>query len=470
MTFRDEHDLLGEMEIPEDVYWGIHTARAIGNFPLSGLRTAPSLIHAIALVKKACCCTNRDLGYLDEPVAAAIGAACDEIIDGRLDSQFPIDALQGGAGTSTNMNVNEVIANRALERMGYGRGDYARCHPLEHVNLHQSTNDVYPTALKVASIRGVRDLSGAAAELQGALQNKEQAFASVLTIGRTEMQDAVPVTLGAQFSSFADAIARDRWRTFKCEERLRVVNLGGTAVGTGITAPQRFIFKAVEKLRELSGCGVARAENMMDQTANMDPLVEVSGILCAHGANLEKIAGDLRLLHFAGEIRLGAVQAGSSIMPGKVNPVICEAVIQAGIKVQANHAIISQCASRGSLQINEFLPLLAHSLLESIDLLRCADRMLAKHVALITADVSVCEAHAFRSTTLVTALVPYIGYGRAQELVREYSSGAWKNDFRQFLVEKFGEDFINKALSPVSIMAPGHRDDTPQLRRGPAKG
>ena len=369
---RREGDLLGVLEIPIDAYWGIHTGRAIRNFPISGRPVRPGLIRAVALVKKACALANLELGYLAPEKGEAIIAACGEIAAGGFPDQFPVDALQGGAGTSTNMNVNEVIANRAIELLHGRKGDYRIVHPLEDVNLHQSTNDVYPTALKVASISGLRRLSQAVADLQGAFQEKEKAFGAIVKIGRTEMQEAVPMTLGAEFAAFSEAIARDRWRTFKSEERLRVVNLGGTAIGTGLTAPRDYIFLVIEKLREVSGMGLSRGENLTGETANADPFVEVSGILKAHATNLVKISGDLRLLNFMGEIHLSPVQAGSSIMPGKVNPVVLEAVIQTGLRVMADDMLIADAVSRGTWQISEFMPLIADAFLEEIDLLTAA--------------------------------------------------------------------------------------------------
>lgn len=451
---RVEHDLLGECSVPRDVYWGIHTARAVRNFPFEGKRTNLALIHALVQVKKACCATNMELGFLDPPLGKAIQTACDDILEGRFDDQFPVSALQGGAGTSVNMNVNEVIANRALEIMGKDKGQYEFCHPIEHVNLHQSTNDVFPTALKMAAVAGVRKLSHSAAALQGALQSKEKEFGDIVICGRTELQSALPITLGAQFSSWAEAVARDRWRAFKCEERLRVVNLGGTAVGTGLTAPRSYIFRVVEKLRGLCGYGLTRGENLMDQTANADAFVEVSGILSAHAADLNKICADMRQLHFIGEIRLPRVQAGSSIMPGKVNPVIMEAIMSAAVKVQSNHSVIADCASRGSLQINEFIPLIAEALLESLELLGTSDRMLQEHVEKIEADTGTCEANLSRATTTITALLPFIGYEKAQELVMDFD--LQKNEgFLDYLVSKLGPEMVKEALSPAQIMALG---------------
>jgi aspartate ammonia-lyase len=454
MELRIEHDLLGEMDIPAQAYWGIHTKRALTNFRISSYKVPHELICAIAKVKHACCEANRELGYLNEPCASSILGASLEIIAGKLQDQFPLDALQGGAGTSTNMNVNEVIANRALELMGHNKGEYQYCHPIEHVNLHQSTNDVYPTALKIACIEGVRLLSDAIAQFQGILQKKEKEFAEFVIIGRTELQEAIPMTLGAQFSSFAEAISRDRWRTFKCEERLRVINLGGTAIGTGLTAPRRYIFLVNEKIRTLTGFGLTRGENLIDQTANTDVFVEVSGILDSHSVNLIKICNDLRLLHMTGEVRLAPVQAGSSIMPGKVNPVILESIISTALKVSSNHALISNAVSRGSLQINEFLPLIAFALLESLSLLTSASKMAAAHISNCSAVPERCSLHVNSSTAFATALVPHVGYKKAEELVEEFQR-AGGNNFRQFLIDHLGEEFINSVLSPQALMSLG---------------
>jgi len=453
---RLEKDLLGELEIPAHVYWGIHTARAVRNFSISGLAVNPALVRALAQVKKACCLANLETGHISDDKARAISAACDEIIAGHLADQFPVDALQGGAGTSTNMNINEVIANRAIEILGGVKGDYALVHPLDDVNLHQSTNDIYPTAVKVAGIYGLRRLAQAVAELQGAFQAKEKEFGAIVKIGRTELQEAVPITLGAEFAAFAEAFGRDRWRTFKCEERLRVVNLGGTAVGTGIAAPRDYIFLAVEKLREVTGLGLSRGENLAGETANADAFVEVSGIFKAHAANLIKIMNDLRLLNLLGEIKLPALQAGSSIMPAKVNPVLVEAAMQVGMKVTANDAIITEVVSRGTLQINEFLPLLASALLESLDLLTRIDTLLAGHMQGIQADEEKCRAYFDRSPLIITALTPTIGYEKATAMVREFQDSG-QTDFRGFLEERLGVELVEKTLSPYALTALGYK-------------
>jgi aspartate ammonia-lyase len=455
---RIERDLLGSLEIDADAYWGIHTQRAIENFPLSGQRVHLSLIRALALVKKACALANLETGCLDEKKAQAIAAACDEVSEGAFLSQFPVDALQGGAGTSTNMNVNEVVANRAIERLGGEKGDYHVVHPIEDVNLHQSTNDVYPTAVKVAAIQQLRSLSLVLSHLQGAFQEKEKLFGRIVKVGRTELQDAVPITLGAEFSAFAEAFSRDRWRTFKCEERLRVVNLGGTAVGTGLTAPRDYIFLVIEKLRDVTGFGLARGENLLAETANADPFVEVSATLKAHAVNLIKIAGDLRLLHFLGEIRLPDLQAGSSIMPGKVNPVLMEAAIQVGITVAANDQIVTEAASRGTLQINEFLPLLAHALLGSLGLLERIDEQLTRHIRGIRPDEERCRAFFNESPMIITALLPHIGYERATELIRAFQTSGEK-DMRAYLEKHLGSAMVEKTLAPFQLTALGYRRD-----------
>jgi aspartate ammonia-lyase len=423
VNVRREHDALGDRDLPADGLYGIHTLRAVENFPLLGRPVHPGLSRALGAVKLAALRTNRALGYLDGPLAEALEGACRDLLDGALEASLLVDALQGGAGTSTNMNVNEVLANRALERLGSPRGDYDRVSPIDHVNLHQSTNDVFPTALRVAALWGLRALGPAVVALQEAFQAKERAFADVVKVGRTEMQDAVLTTLGREMSAYADALARDRWRLDKCEERLRVVNLGGTAIGTGLAAPRPYIFRVVDELRDLTGLGLARAENLVDATQNADVFVEVSGLLKALASTLIKVCGDLRLLSSGpdaglGEIRLPARQAGSSLMPGKVNPVIPEAVTQAALLVIGHDQALTMAAAMGSLELNPFLPLVAHCLLESLDLLAGACGILRTHcVDGIEADRARCRRQVENATASATALVPLLGYERAGDLV-----------------------------------------------------
>ena len=422
-AMRREKDALGEVEIPATALWGVHTKRALDNFPLSGQKIPLPFIRALALVKRACAEVNLALGYLDPTVGEAILTACDELAEGSLAHQIVVDPFQGGAGTSTNMNVNEVIAGRAAELLGGSCGDRTLVSPLDHVNLHQSTNDVYPTALKIAALFLLKELETETGHLQQAFQIKETEFSTVVKLGRTQLMDAVPMTLGMEFGAFGEAISRDRWRVFKCRERLKQVNLGGTAVGTGIGAPRDYIFKVVERLKALTGVVVARSENLVDATQNLDAFVEVSGMLKAYAVNLVKIASDLRLLSSGphgglGEITLPARQAGSSIMAGKVNPVIPEAVIQVGLRTMANDQMIASAASMGQLELNHLMPLVAHGLLESLGLLVRAVAMFRTHcVEGILPNKEACLAHVMASDTLLTVLVPFVGYERVLELV-----------------------------------------------------
>lgn len=423
MSTRTEQDLIGTKQIPADVLWGIHTARAIENFPISGTPVHSELIKAYGEVKLACTQINCQLGYFDETNKAdAIEKASFELAQGILSEHILVDALQGGAGTSTNMNVNEVIANRALQIIGEKLGNYKVISPLDDVNLHQSTNDTYPTALKIAAIRLLRELEQSILNLQEAFQQKEKEFAHIVKIGRTQLQDAVLTTLGREMSAYAETFNRDRWRIYKCEERLRVVNLGGTAIGTGLGAPKQFIFRVVDKLRENTNIGLARAENLIDNTQNADVFVEVSGILKACATNLLKTSNDLRLMSSGptaglGEISLPELQAGSSIMPGKINPVIPEAVAQAAITVIGNDQIIAAACSSGNLELNQFMPLIAHKLLESVSLLNNASNIFTgKCIPGIKANEEVCKNQVENSTACITALIPKIGYQKASDI------------------------------------------------------
>ena len=403
----------------------MHTARAVENFPISGKPVHSELIKAYGEVKLACAQTNFQLDFWRENPAKAdaIEKACFEMSQGLLNKHIIVDAIQGGAGTSTNMNVNEVIANRALQIMGEKPGNYELISPLNDVNLHQSTNDTYPTALKVAAIRLLRQLEQSVLELQETFQQKEKEFAHIVKIGRTQLQDAVLTTLGREMSAYAEAFNRDRWRIYKCEERLRVVNLGGTAIGTGLGAPRQFIFKVVDRLRENTNIGLARSENLIDGTQNTDVFVEVSGILKACASNLYKISNDLRLLSSGpdaglGEINLPQKQAGSSIMPGKVNPVIPEAVAQAALLVFGNDMVITQACSAGNLELNQLMPLVAHCFLENVTILNNACRIFKEHcISGITANENACKKNVENSTATATALIPLIGYENANRIV-----------------------------------------------------
>ncbi len=461
MSYRIEKDFLGTVEIPEEAYYGIHTVRAVENFPVSGFPTPEELIRALAEVKQACTLANMKAGLIDERIGAAIVQAARDVAEGRFLDQFPTDAFQGGAGTSVNMNMNEVLANRAIEILGGLRGDYTLVDPLDHVNLSQSTNDVYPTALKVAAIRLVLDLSKEMALLQGSFQAKEAAFAHILKLGRTEMQDAVPITLGQEFGAFAEAAARDRWRLFKVEERLRQVNLGGTAVGTGLNAERAYIYGAIEELQSITSLGVSRAENSVDVTQNADVFVEASGLVKAAAVNLAKIAGDIRLLSAGprggiGEIRLKQLQAGSSIMPGKVNPVMTEMTTQVAFQVICFDQAIAMAASSGQLELNAFLPLVAFNLLTGLrTLCRCVSLFRTRCVDEIEADEERCRRWLEESLGLATALVPYIGYERAAELSRMAEKEG--RTIREAAVQAglFTDEELGLIFAPAELTRPG---------------
>jgi aspartate ammonia-lyase len=461
VEYRTEKDALGEIKVPIDAYYGIHTARAKNNFPVSGIRTHPALIRAIACIKEAAATANVNAGLLEKNVGEAIVKSAREIAAGSLEGQFILDAFQGGAGTSTNMNLNEVIANMAIEILGGEKGDYHLVDPINHVNLSQSTNDVYPTALRVAAIGMVLELSEALTGLQSALQEKEAEFSGVLKLGRTELQDAVPVTLGQEFSAYAEAVARDRWRLYKVEERLRQVNLGGTAVGTGLNASPKYIYMVIEELRSITGLGLARAENMIDLTQNADVFVEVSGMLKAAAVNIYKIAGDLRLLSSGplgglAEILLPQVQAGSSIMPGKVNPVIPEMAGQTALQVMGNDHVIAAAAAAGQLELNAFMPLIAHSLLSSLDMLISTVKLFTeKCIRGIRADKERCRRWLEESHGFVTALTPHLGYEQSSELVR--ISILENKNLRQLIIETglFTEENLEKIFAPGELTSPG---------------
>jgi len=456
---RKETDLLGERQVPAGALYGIHTVRALENFPLSNRPVHVLLVHAFGAVKLACARANRAFGIWrnDTAKADAIEQACREMMEGRFDGQVLVDALQGGAGTSTNMNVNEVLSNRALQLLGEPLGNYARVSPLDDLNRHQSTNDTFPTALRVAAVKSLRELEEELVALQEEFQAKEQEFAGVVKVGRTEMQDAVLITLGREMGAYAEAFARDRWRVFKSEERLRTVNLGGTAVGTGIGAPRSYIFSVVDHLRDITGIGLGRAENLVEATQNADAFVEVSGTMKACAANLIKVTNDLRLMSSGPEAGLGEVelperQASSTIMPGKVNPVIPEAVAQAAMMVFGYDAVISHAASAGNLELNQFMPLIASALLDELELLHNGCRILRLNcVEGIRANEARCRRSVESTTATVTALVVELGYERAEELVKEAQAAG--RSLRALAAEKYGipNERFDALVSPEAV-------------------
>lgn len=423
---RTEVDFLGSMEVPADAYWGVQTARAIENFPITGQKISnmPNLIRALAHIKKAAASVNGELGAISSAHARAIVQACDEIMAGQLHDQFVVDVIQGGAGTSTNMNANEVIANRGLELMGFARGRYDMLHPNDHVNASQSTNDVYPTALRLAAWTGIGRLLQALAGLREAFDQKAKAFEDILKIGRTQLQDAVPMTLGQEMLAYAVMLGEDEQRLSEARALMLEVNLGATAIGTGINAPAGYAKNVVDRLAQYSGVPVVASPNLVEATQDTGAFVQLSGVLKRIACKLSKIANDLRLLSSGpqaglGDIFLPARQAGSSIMPGKVNPVIPEVVNQVAYEVIGNDLMITMASESGQLQLNAFEPVMGWALTNSIEHLTNACNTFQHHcVRGIEANTVLLARRVAESVTLVTALNPIIGYEKAARIAK----------------------------------------------------
>jgi aspartate ammonia-lyase len=427
---RLEQDKLGSVELPDEALYGLQSHRACENFALGLPASNRRLILAIVKVKKAAALTYLKLDPEKANVFQAIDQACNQVLaEGNRDmfnDMFIVPAIQGGAGTSTNMNVNEVLANLALKILNQPIGRYDLVHPLDDVNRGQSTNDVYPTALRIAAIELLRDLSQGCADLQEAFQRKENEYSEIKKLGRTELMDAVPITLGEEFGAYAQAIARDRWRLYKIEERLRQVNIGGTAVGLSDNAEKRYRFRIIENLREITGLGLAAAEYPMDITQNNDVFVEVSGLLKALAVNLMKIASDFRLMNSGprgglGEIKLADLQMGSTIMPGKVNPVIPEMVIEVAIKVMANDLAVTMAAAHGEFELNAFSPLIAESLLESLGILERTVVIFRKNcLETLKPNIERCSKLLSDSLAFATAYTPKLGYDLVSKIIEDH--------------------------------------------------
>ncbi|MCG5074227.1 aspartate ammonia-lyase [Paraburkholderia tagetis] len=424
---RIEHDLLGDLAVPNEVYYGVHTLRALINFPITGIpiSTWPNLINALAYVKEAAAIANCELRLLPEHKMKAIVHACQQIREGIAHDQFVVDVIQGGAGTSTNMNANEVIANLALEHLGHKRGDYAVLHPNEDVNLGQSTNDVYPTALKIATYMGIAQLVDAMGVLRASFERKAVEFRDDLKMGRTQLQDAVPMTLGQEFSTFAVMLDEDQERLREASQLICEINLGATAIGTGINTSPDYAPLVCRHLASVTGIPVTTSPNLVEATQDVGSFVQLSGVLKRVAVKLSKVCNDLRLLSSGpraglGEINLPPVQAGSSIMPGKVNPVIPEVVNQIAFEVIGNDVTVSFAAEAGQLQLNAFEPVIAHSLFKSVAHLRAGCLTLASRcVDGITANRDRLRSLVENSIGIVTALNPYIGYTNATQVAQE---------------------------------------------------
>ncbi len=424
---RIEHDLLGDRAVPAEAYYGVHTLRAMENFSITGrpISSYPDLVVALACAKQAAAIANSELELLDERRAVAIRLACEEIREGRLHDEFVVDVIQGGAGTSTNMNANEVVCNRALELLGHAKGEYQHLHPLDHVNMSQSTNDVYPTAVKLALQFGIRRLLEEMRFLREAFAEKARAFDAVLKVGRTQLQDAVPMTLGQEFSTYAVMLGEDEHRLGEAAELIREINLGATAIGTGINVHPDYARLVTMRLSEIAGIALVASPNLIEATQDAGAFVQLSGVLKRIAVKLSKTCNDLRLLSSGpragiGEITLPPVQAGSSIMPGKVNPVIPEVVNQIAFEVIGNDVTVTMAAEAGQLQLNAFEPIIAHSLFKSLQHLAAGCRTLGERcVRGIEANVERARRLLDDSTALVTALTPILGYARSSEIAHE---------------------------------------------------
>ena len=461
MKYRTEHDSVGDKKVPEDAYYGVQTLRAVENFRITGLQMHPEIISSLACIKKAAAITNREIGLLDPKISEAIVKACDEILKGGFLEHFVVDPIQGGAGTSLNMNANEVIANRAIELLGGRKGDYSIVHPNDHVNMGQSTNDVIPTAGKMTAIRLLMKLRLQLQCLHLALSKKAEEFDHVIKMGRTQMQDAVPIRLGQEFKAYANAVHRNIIRIEGAADEMRLLNMGGTAIGTGINADKAYLERIVPVLNEVSGMDFVQAEDLIDATQHLDPFVAVSGAVKTCAVALSKIANDLRLMSSGprtgfGEINLPAKQNGSSIMPGKVNPVIPEVVNQVAFNVIGNDMTITLAAEAGQLELNAFEPIIFYNLFQSIDTLGFATETFVDNCIIgITANEDRCRELVENSVGIVTTLAPVIGYQQAADIAKRALRE--RRPVRDIILEEnvLSPEEVSRILDPVSMTEPG---------------
>ncbi|MGO4888572.1 aspartate ammonia-lyase [Anaerobacillus sp. MEB173] len=458
---RVERDLLGEKEVPVDAYYGIQTIRAKENFPITGYPPHQELIRAFAYVKKAAAMANRDVGVLNEKIADAIVKASDEIIEGKLHDQFIVDAIQGGAGTSFNMNANEVIANRAIELLGGKKGEYIKVSPNTHVNMAQSTNDAFPTAIHIACLNLAKGLTRSLNDLISALQMKENEFDDVIKMGRTHLQDAVPIRLGQEFGAYRRVLTRDLGRITESVDHLYEINMGATAVGTGLNAMPEYIEKVARYLSEHTGMPFRSAEDLVDATQNTDAYTELSSSLKIAAINLSKIANDLRLMSSGprtgiNEINLPPRQPGSSIMPGKVNPVMCEVINQISFQVIGNDHTICLASEAGQLELNVMEPVLVFNLLQSLSILQNGIKVFREFaIEGITANIDRCRELVEKSVGIITAINPHVGYEVATRIAKEAIQT--NRSVREICVERgiLSEDELNKILDPKEMTNPG---------------
>ncbi|HEU0028744.1 MAG TPA: aspartate ammonia-lyase [Ktedonobacterales bacterium] len=477
---RIEHDSLGDKAVPASALWGVQTQRAVENYPISGIHAHPTMIRATVLVKKAAAITNRDTGRLDPHIANAIIQAADEILAGKWHDQFVVDVYQAGAGTSHNMNANETLANRAIEILGGKRGDYRLVHPNDHVNMAQSTNDTFPTSMRVATVLAVNELLPALESLAAAFEEKGREFDGIVKSGRTHLQDATPIRLGQEFAAYGLTLRRDVDRMRHSRETLYELNVGGTAVGTGLNAEPAYIAGMARVLSELTGQPFRSAESLVQIAPSMASFVEVSGALRVLATDLTKIANDLRLLASGPatgfyEIVLPAVQPGSSIMPGKVNPSIAEMLNMICFQVLGNDTCVTFAAQAGQLELNVMMPVIIHNVLQSLTILTHGmETFTERCVRGIVANQRRCEEYAFKSASLVTALAPYIGYETSAAIAKEQVASG--RDIRDIVREKhlMPEEDLAIILEPKAMTEPGiagqGRTRTPILGNASAGG
>ena len=461
MEFRVEKDSIGTKDVPENVYYGVQSLRAAENFHITGLNMHPEIINSLAYIKKAAAITNCEAGLLDKRRTQAIVQACDEILEGKFREDFIVDPIQGGAGTSLNMNANEVIANRAIEILGGKKGDYSVVNPNDHVNCGQSTNDVIPTAGKMTSLRLLKKLKKQLLRLHSALEQKADEFDSIIKMGRTQLQDAVPIRLGQEFKAYSVAILRDLNRMDKAMDEMRTLNMGGTAVGTGLNADESYLRRIVPNLSEISGMDLVQAYDLIDATQNLDSFVAVSGAVKACAVTLSKIANDLRLMSSGpragfGEINLPAKQNGSSIMPGKINPVIPEVVNQVAFNAIGNDMTITMAAEAGQLELNAFEPIIFYCLFQSIDTIAYAVNTFVDNCVIgITANETRCRYFVENSVGIITAICPYVGYQKAAEIAKEAIKTG--ESVRKLIIEKglLTKEQMDEIMDPVQMTEPG---------------
>ncbi|WP_138206141.1 aspartate ammonia-lyase [Haloimpatiens lingqiaonensis] len=460
-NFRIESDSIGSKEVPKEAYYGVQTLRAVENFRITGLKIHKEFVRSLAQIKKACAITNAEVGLMDKSIQNAIKIACDEIIDGRFYDEFITDPIQGGAGTSMNMNSNEVIANRATEILGGEKGDYSIVHPNDHVNMGQSTNDVIPTAGKITTLKLLPKAIKELIKLYEALVEKSQEFDEVIKMGRTQMQDAVPIRLGQEFAAYSAVIARDIRRLEHAMESLKIVNMGATAIGTGINADKEYENKIVPNLAKVTGMSLKQSENLVDGTQNVDCFVEISGTIKTCAVSLSKIANDLRLMSSGprtgfGEINLPPKQNGSSIMPGKVNPVIPEVVSQIAFNIIGNDMTITMAAEAGQLELNAFEPVIFYNLFESIETLTNGLETFTNNCIMgITANKDRCQYLVENSVGIVTALCPHIGYKEAAKIAK--TAIKTKEPIREIILKSglLNEEKLDEVLDTMAMTEPG---------------